>query len=340
MIVVDADLRVSLLNPAAEALLKISRERACARSIVDVLGAEIEITPVLEKALKESENYTLREMTLSPQHSVELMLVDCAVTPLNEVGESALLLELWRVDNLVRLSRDSWRTEHQQAARQMIRGLAHEIKNPLGGLRGAAQLLARELKDDEFSEYTSIIIQEADRLSNLVDRMTAPYREIILEWLNPHEILEHVHKLVQVEEQDRITLYRDYDPSLPDIYAERDGLTQVFLNILRNAAQAISDQGSITLRTRIGRRHSVGGKVFRQVIRVEIEDDGRGVSEDIADKLFFPMVTSRADGTGLGLSIAQDIVSRHGGNIEFNSQPGSTCFLVVLPVDADRPKKL
>ena len=332
VIVVDAGLCLDYMNPAAEALLKVSRERGKGRPIVEILGSEVAIDPILEKAVESAENYTLRELTIVPIQSGEQMLVDCTVSPLQVNEQNGLLLELWRVDNLVKLARDSWRSEHQRATQQMIRGLAHEIKNPLGGLRGAAQLLERQLELDELKEYTGIITHEADRLSNLVDRMTAPYREIKREWLNPHELLEHVYRLVEVEEQGRVSLTRDYDPSLPEIHAERDGLTQVMLNIVRNAAQAIPDLGNITLRTRIGRQHSVGGRVYRQVIRIEIEDDGPGVSDEIAERLFFPMVTGRAEGTGLGLSIAQEIVTRHGGTIEFNSEPGHTCFLVVLPV--------
>ena len=331
MVVTDA-LAIDYLNPAAEALLKTSNVRASGREVMELLGPQSGLAPVLDKAVTDGETYTLREMTLSVPSEGETMLVDCTISPLIHDGTCGLLLELWRVDNLVKLARDSWRAERQQATREMIRGLAHEIKNPLGGLRGAAQLLERELPSEELAEFTTIITQEADRLSNLVDRMTAPYREVSQEWLNPHEILEHVYKLVLAEAGDRLKVERDYDPSLPDIYGERDGLTQVILNIVRNAAQAISGTGRIVIRTRIGRRQSIGGRVFRQAIRIEICDDGPGVSSDLVDKLFFPMVTGRADGTGLGLSIAQEIVSRHQGTIEFTSQPGETCFLVLLPV--------
>ncbi len=334
IVVANSQLQTEYLNPAAEALLDISDSRAHGKPLDKVIGKSGEICEIIVKVLEFGQTYTLREAHLySPSMNIELLL-DCTVSPLHQdEGGDGILLEMWRVDNLVRLSRDSWLNDRQSATRSMIRGLAHEIKNPLGGLRGAAQLLDRELPPGELREFTRIITHEADRLTTLVDRMTAPYMQIKRERLNLHELLEHVFKLVQVEVQGRITIYRDYDPSLPDIVAERDGLTQVFLNIVRNATQAITGKGRITMRTRIGRRQSVGGKLYRQVLKVEIVDDGPGVPEELLDKIFFPLVTGRADGTGLGLSLAQEIVSRHHGRIECNSSPGNTQFIVTLPRD-------
>jgi two-component system, NtrC family, nitrogen regulation sensor histidine kinase GlnL len=332
IVVLTDELRVQRLNPAAEDLLDMSERRARGKPVGRVVGDYPGLREVLDKALEEGQTYTLREMPLRIPVAGEPVLVDCTVTPLIEVGdEVGLMLELWRVDSLVALARDAWLSERQSATRTMIRGLAHEIKNPLGGLRGAAQLLDRELAPGELREFTRIIIHEADRLTKLVDRMTAPYHHIRREPLNLHEVLQHVYKLVQVEVQGRVTIYRDYDPSLPDIVAERDGLTQVFLNIVRNAAQAIGDKGRITLRTRIGRRQSVGGVLYRQVLRAEVHDDGPGIPDDLREKMFYPLVTGRADGTGLGLSLAQEIVSRHKGRIECKSEPGNTTFTVILP---------
>ncbi len=335
-IVVVTDRReVQLMNPAAEALLDISDRRARGKPMEKVVGDFPALLEVVGKALNRGQTYTLREMPLRAPPGVDPVLVDCTVTPLVEVGDDhGLMLELWRVDSLVKLARDSWLSERQSATRSMIRGLAHEIKNPLGGLRGAAQLLDRELPPGELHQFTRIITHEADRLTKLVDRMTAPYQQIRRETMNLHEVLQHVYRLVQAEVQGRVTIYRDYDPSLPDIVGERDGLTQVFLNIVRNAAQAIEERGRITLRTRIGRRQSVGGVLYRQVLRAEILDDGPGVPEDLREKMFYPLVTGRADGTGLGLSLAQEIVSRHKGRIECKSEPGNTCFTVILPLES------
>jgi two-component system, NtrC family, nitrogen regulation sensor histidine kinase GlnL len=333
IVVFDHERCVRLLNPAAEALLDISDRRAQGKPVSVVVGDFPALGDVLDKAFVDGQTYTLREMPLNKPAGDEAVLVDCTVTPLLEVGDhSGMMLELWRVDSLVKLARDSWLSERQSATRSMIRGLAHEIKNPLGGLRGAAQLLDRELPSKELRDYTRIITHEADRLTQLVDRMTSPYHRIRSEVLNPHEVLQHVYRLVQAELQGRVTIYRDYDPSLPDIVGERDGLTQVFLNIVRNAAQSIGDRGRITLRTRIGRRQSVDGILYRQVIRIDINDDGPGVPEALRETIFFPLVTGRADGTGLGLSLAQEIVSRHKGRIECRSVPGDTTFTVILPI--------
>ncbi|GJL83832.1 MAG: PAS domain-containing sensor histidine kinase [marine bacterium B5-7] len=333
IVVIGSDLRIVQLNPAAEALLDISDGRARGKSVSTVIGTSNALTEVLHKAAGEGQTYTLREMPLEVTLGDDPILVDCTVTPLVEMGDGpGLMLELWRVDSLVKLARDSWLSERQSATRSMIQQLAHEIKNPLGGLRGAAQLLDRELHSAELREFTRIITHEADRLSKLVDRMTTPYHVIHREKVNLHEILQHVNKLVQAELQGRITIYRDYDPSLPDIIAERDGLVQVFLNIVNNAVQAIEHHGRITLRTRIGRRESVGGVLYRQVLCTEIHDDGPGVPDELREKMFFPLITGRAEGTGLGLSLAQEIVSRHNGRIECRSAPGNTAFTVILPV--------
>ena len=220
IVVLTDELRVQRLNPAAEDLLDMSERRARGKPVGRVVGDYPGLREVLDKALEEGQTYTLREMPLRIPVAGEPVLVDCTVTPLIEAGdETGLMLELWRVDSLVALARDAWLSERQSATRSMIRGLAHEIKNPLGGLRGAAQLLDRELAPGELREFTRIIIHEADRLTKLVDRMTAPYHHIRREPLNLHEVLQHVYKLVQVEVQGRVTIYRDYDPSLPDIVA-------------------------------------------------------------------------------------------------------------------------
>lgn len=333
IVVLGADRRVQQLNPAAEDLLDISIRRARGRAVKAVVGDYPPLEAVLDKAVAEAQTYSLREMPLRDRPDGDPVLVDCTVTPLLDGGDAGLLLELWRVDSLVKLARDSWLAERQAATRSMLRGLAHEIKNPLGGLRGAAQLLDRELPPGELREYTRIITHEADRLAKLVDRMTAPYQNIRRERVNLHEVLQHVYRLVQAEVGGGVTIHRDYDPSLPEIVGERDGLTQVFLNIVRNAAQAIGDKGRITLRTRIARRQSVGGVMYRQVIRVEIHDDGPGVPEELRENMFYPLVTGRADGTGLGLALAQEIVGRHHGRIDCRSEPGNTTFTVMLPLE-------
>jgi two-component system nitrogen regulation sensor histidine kinase GlnL len=223
----------------------------------------------------------------------------------------------------------------QEITRAVIRGLAHEIKNPLGGVRGAAQLLARQLPNEELSEYTRIIIREADRLRDLVDRLLGPNRQLDMQPLNIHEILEHVRNLIAAESDNRVTIARDYDPSLPDFSCDRAQLIQTVLNIMRNALQAAANPRDceILLRTRSQRQFTVGAQVHRLACRVDIIDNGPGIPTELQPSVFAPMVTGRADGTGLGLSIAQSIIHLHGGVLECESSPGNTRFTFFLPME-------
>lgn len=221
----------------------------------------------------------------------------------------------------------------QNAARMLLRGLAHEIKNPLGGLRGAAQLLDQELPDDELREYTRIIIEESDRLQSLVDRMLAPNKPPHKSLINIHRVLERVRQLVQVEAPVGVKLNRDYDPSMPALYGDGDQLIQAILNIVRNAAQALGDKGKITIRTRIHRQVTIGLNRHPLVAKIDVVDDGPGIKAELLNQIFYPMVTGRAEGTGLGLSIAQSLISQHGGLVECESKPGETIFSIFLPLE-------
>src|SRR5690606_6049167 len=222
--------------------------------------------------------------------------------------------------------------------RALVRGLAHEIKNPLGGLRGAAQLLARELPDSGLKDYTNIIIQEADRLRNLVDRMLGPHKVPDRKPLNVHEVIERVRQLLDVETHGQIEFVRDYDPSLPDLRGDKEQLIQAVLNVGRNAVEAINrasppiKQPRILLRTRALRQFTIGTNRHRLVVRMEIIDNGPGVPPKLLETIFLPMVSGRPDGTGLGLSIAQSIINHHNGLIECTSQPGNTNFSIYTPV--------
>ncbi|MEP5569764.1 MAG: nitrogen regulation protein NR(II), partial [Halioglobus sp.] len=262
--------------------------------------------------------------------------VDLMLTPVSnsDLGIN-ILLELQPVDRLLKISREESLHHAQETTREMIRGLAHEIKNPLGGVRGAAQLLARELPDEDLAEYTNIIIREADRLRDLVDRLLGPNQQLDAQQLSIHEVLEHVRNLIGAETGNKVTLVRDYDPSLPDVIGDRSQLVQAVLNIVRNALQAaLSEEDCvITLRTRPQRQFTIGNQLHRLLCRLDIEDNGPGIPEDMLHAIFMPMVTGRAEGTGLGLTIAQSIVTRHGGMLECNSEPGRTRFSIYLPMD-------
>ncbi len=246
---------------------------------------------------------------------------------------TSLLVELSQVDRHLQISKEEYLLAQHNAARMLVRGLAHEIKNPLGGLRGAAQLLDAELSNPELKEYTQVIIAESDRLQGLLDKMLGPNMLPNKTMLNIHEVLERVRQLVTAESSDQITIIRDFDPSIPLISADNNQLIQATLNIVRNAIQALEHEGQIILRTRVRRQMTIRRKLHKLTIRIDIIDDGPGVAPDMIGQIFYPMITGRAEGTGLGLSIAQSLINFHNGMIECESEPGHTIFSIFLPLE-------
>jgi two-component system, NtrC family, nitrogen regulation sensor histidine kinase GlnL len=331
--VLDDAFHVLHLNSAAETLLETSAERAQGSPFRRFVPASTSFFEGLRKALSTGRSYTEREMHIALVSGHEVM-VSCAVTPLPEAScKPILLLELIELDRQLRMSREEQLLAQQKAAQAMLRGLAHEVKNPLGGLRGAAQLLALELEDPELREYTRIIIREADRLRKLVDRMLGPNGRPSLAPLCVHEVLEHVRGLIVAEAPTQVRVEQDYDPSIPFLRADRDLLVQALLNIARNALQAVGNEGVICLRTRITRQRTFGHKRHRLAVKLDIIDNGPGIPPQMLEQIFLPMVTSRPQGSGLGLSIAQNLIHQQHGVIECESRPGRTEFSVLLPVE-------
>lgn len=331
----DRRLCITSINPAAEVMFEVSAKRILGRKLSNVLPRSQPLLKSLKQTLASRHPFTARGLRL-PLRPGKSITVDCTVTPILEGSQpDELLVEITQVDRLLRLTRDEGVLERQAANRAVLRGLAHEIKNPLGGLRGAAQLLERELPDKSLKEYTRIIIHEADRLRNLVDRIIGPHQPLKKRVVNIHEILEHVRKLILVEVPVGLTINTNYDPSLPELQADPEQLIQATLNIVRNSAEAMKNRGTIQLRTRVERSFTIGHKRRRLALRVDIEDNGPGIPQDLVEHVFYPMVTGRPGGTGLGLSIAQDIVARHGGMIECASQSKQTVFTIYLPPEDD-----
>jgi two-component system nitrogen regulation sensor histidine kinase GlnL len=332
----DPDLRLRYMNAAAEMLFQVSArhmEGLAAGSLIHCPSEMVEKN--LNRALEFGHPFTEREinMSLPGDRSVT---IDCTVIPLNESdGGKGLLVEIQRLDRQLRISREEHRLIQHQATRELIRGLAHEIKNPLGGLRGAAQLLERELVDPALHEYTQIIISEVDRLQSLVDNLLGPNRLPRLEQVNIHSLLERVRHLVLAESGKEMQVVRDYDPSIPELYVDSDRIIQALLNIVRNAVSALKGEPNpqVILRTRVLRQMTIGTQRHRLVAQVEIEDNGPGVAEEILETLFYPMVTASEGGMGLGLSISQSLINLHRGLIECDSKPGHTIFRVLLPVE-------
>lgn len=329
----DDRLRLTSVNPAGEVLFEISAKKILGQNLADLLPHSPRLVRALRQVISSHHPFTARGVVLRMPWG-KAVTVDCTVTPLSTAGrDQVLLVELNQVDRLLRLTREEGRLDRQAANRAVMRGLAHEIKNPLGGLRGAAQLLERELPTDSLKEYTRIIIHEADRLRNLVDRLTGPIQPLKRLPTNIHDVIEHVRWLIE-SECPSLTVTRLYDPSLPEASADREQLIQAVLNIVRNAAQSLDGRGAIALRTRVERGYTLGGKRHRLALRVDVEDNGPGIPPELQEHIFYPMVTGRPEGTGLGLAIAQDILQRHGGLIEFTSRPGKTVFTLYLPVES------
>lgn len=331
VVCLDSELKLLSLNPAAEALFGVSARQVAGLPVTRGLPALAPERARLRQALALNAAYTERELRLA-QPGGEAITVDCAMTPFVRAGSAALLLEFGARDRQLRISRDGQLRAQNRANREMLRGLAHEIKNPLGGLRGAAQLLAREVADARLHEYTAVIIREADRLRNLVDAMLGPRQPPRFAPMNLHQALEHVRSLLAAELPPGVVVTRDYDPSIPELIGDREQLIQLFLNLAGNAAQALGAAGSIVLRTRAQRLFTIAGVQHRLVARVDVADDGPGIDPDFLAQVFLPMVTSRPDGSGMGLPIAQTLAQLHGGLIECESAPGATVFSVFLPL--------
>lgn len=327
----DEDLRVCYMNQMAEMLLAVSAKHVLGELPNAWMACHGEALIDLIRAAAIGSPITKRGVVLHNERSE--VTVDCTVTPVqDEDGSTMTIVELQQIDRHLRITREERLITQQALTRDVVRGLAHEIKNPLGGLRGAAQLLESEFDSDELKEYTRIIIQEADRLQELVNRMLGPNRRPRLESINIHNVLERVRTLVLAETGERIAIRRDYDPSIPELIGDNDQLIQAVLNIVRNATRAIADRGNVTLRTRIQRQLTIGAHRYRLAARIDIVDDGPGIPPEIADTLFLPMVTGGTGGMGLGLSIAQSLINQHHGLIECSGREGETTFTIYLPV--------
>ncbi len=330
---VNEQLCLTYLNPAAEELLSTGRKNALYHPLTDFMrDIDGEFISHVQQSVRTGHPVTEREVCVQLSGGKEIT-INCSITPMSAKGEKVeCLLEVARVDRLLRIAREEHLLSEAQATQNMLRGLAHEIKNPLGGLRGAAQLLASELAEPGLREYTDVIISEADRLRKLIDRMFGPKVVPIKQELNIHDVLEHIRYLASVEASGGITLSTDYDPSIPLIRADRDLLVQAVLNIVRNAACAAQPNGEVTLKTRVLHQFTLGDICHRLVLQVSIVDDGPGIKEELKSQIFFPLVSGTAQGTGLGLPIAQHLINLHGGLIEFDSRPGLTEFCVLLPL--------
>ena len=341
-LLLNVDLSIVYMNPAAETLLQVSGRRAVGEFFYDLAWESEHDRQAMLDSAQNGSNYTKREAEIILPHGQHITL-DYSVSPLlhPETHQMCLLVELQDRERLMRISREEQLIAKQETTRSLVRGMAHEIKNPLGGIRGAAQLLARALPDASLDEYTNIIIEEADRLRDLVDRLLGPHQLPKHEQTNIHEVLERVYQLIDIEQPGTLMTQRDYDPSIPEFDADQSQLIQALLNICRNAAQAMLEakpqvqgpQPKLIMKTRTLSQFTIGHQRHKLVAHISIIDNGPGIPAHLKDNLFYPMVSGRAEGSGLGLSIAQSLISQHHGIIEYQSQAGNTEFSIYLPIN-------
>ncbi len=336
VVILDDAYVVRYTNPAAENLLGAGAKSLIGQSFPALVADGAALEAMLAEALAVHWSYRAQSVSYE-RPGREPLPLSCVVTPVDVAG-MALLVELRPIQDQMRLEREERLLEQQEATRELLRNLAHEIKNPLGGLRGSAQLLERELERPELREYTQVIIKEADRLQALLDCLLTPRRAVQLAAVNIHEVLERVRSLVQAEFPSGISVLRNYDPSVPDLVGDIEQLIQAVLNVVRNAAQALVSGanggrgGTIMLRTRSARQVTIARQRHKLALELQVIDDGPGVPDEIRDRVFNPLVSGREGGSGIGLALVQTYVQNHGGVVEFDSRPGRTVFTLLLPL--------
>jgi two-component system nitrogen regulation sensor histidine kinase GlnL len=342
VVLVDAGLAVRYVNPAAENLFEASIKNVMGESLDKLFSDSAVLMAAIQYARANNCSYTEHDLELGMSRHARLHL-SCTVTPVEIAGSDPkgeeLLLEFRHIQQQLRIAREERMLDQSQANRTLIRNLAHEIRNPLGGIRGAAQLLDRELERPNLHEYTQVIMKEADRLQSLMDRLLTPHRLPQPAPLNLHEVLERVRSLILAEYGSDVVIRCDYDVSLPLLKGDKEQLIQATLNVVRNAAQAIAGGerrgGAITLRTRVVRQVTLARRRYRHALAMEIADDGPGIPEALQERIFHPLVSGREGGSGLGLTLAQNFITQHRGMIYFESMPGNTVFTILLPVEED-----
>jgi len=340
VMLLDKELRLLYMNDAAEALLENSKNHCYLLPINSILLNSKPLATSLNQVMDNGITFIARKVVITKSNTNK-MTVDFSASRIIYKNETYLMAELQELDRSYNITRKELLISNHETTLGLVRGLGHEIKNPLGGIRGAAQLLASELQDQDLKDYTNVIIEETDRLVGLIDRLTGQYKKPALQIINVHEILERVYNLVVAETRGSITLIKDYDPSIPEITGDLSQLIQAVLNIVRNAMQALTESNvedpEIIIKTRTLNQVTIGPVMHKLVARIEIIDNGPGIRSEIAENIFYPLISGRAEGTGLGLSLSQNILKNHNGLIEFESENGKTRFMLSLPISDENP---
>ncbi|MDB0526414.1 nitrogen regulation protein NR(II) [Ralstonia solanacearum] len=329
-------LTIFYANPAAEATLAVSRRQLVGMSLHDLFVDPLELVEMIRTVAGRQFDAKRRDLSLErPGH--EALHVHAVVGAI-DFEPGCVLLELLPNEQKIRSEREERLLDLTSANKELIRNLAHEIKNPLGGIRGAAQLLEFELPERALREYTQVIIKESDRLQTLVDRLLEPHRHPhIVGDVNIHEVLERVRSVVLAEFPQGLRIVRDYDASLPEFRGDKEQLIQAVLNIVHNAAHALGPRialgdAEIILRTRVARKVTIAKRLYKLALELHVVDNGPGIPDDIRERIFFPLVSGREGGSGLGLTLAQTFVQQHDGLIECDSRPGLTDFRILVPL--------
>lgn len=330
--------KIDFINSSAEEFLQISNKQIKGRLITEIFENKELIESCLTRLSEHSGAIVIKEVAVKTDQDRRL-IVTCSINPVspsdtgnNNIASIELIPEsrFSIIENQLRQG-----PINIQSGQRLIQGMAHEIKNPLGGIRGAAQLLAGNLNTREDKDFINIIVHETDRLADLVDRMSGYIQDKKMLPLNIHRVLEHVYKLLNSDKPESVKIVRDYDPSLPEITASQSSLTQAFINLGLNALQAIDKEGVITIRSRLAYGTIIENMQYKQAVRIDIQDNGCGIDNSIRNTIFEPLISSKTKGTGLGLSISKEIIAAHQGKIEFSSASGLTVFSVFLPIPGE-----
>ncbi|MBK6865047.1 MAG: PAS domain-containing sensor histidine kinase [Ideonella sp.] len=334
--VVQADGHCLFANAAFESVLGLSRRSVLRGLLYDWFVDPVAVADTVAAVARNDYSTSRFEGLLRRPGPGDPLPVHVIVNQL-ERGPT-VVVEMVEIEQQTRQDREERLQDQVQANKELIRNLAHEIKNPLGGIRGAAQLLGMEVEGKALAEYTQVIIAEADRLQALVDRLLAPHRlPHRVGDVNIHEVCERVRALVVAEFPRGLVVQRDYDISIPEFRGDREQLIQAVLNVARNAAQALqasiaAGDARMTLRTRVARQVTIGKQRWRLALELQVEDNGPGIPRALRDRIFYPLVSGREGGSGLGLTLAQTFVQQHQGTVEFESEPGKTVFKIVIPL--------
>ncbi len=329
VIVVNQALEISWINDGAEALLSLSMRRVKSHKLSEVFIAGDLNDDLLKQCFDQRGHWQIEEATLITS-SMEWPSCHISLTYQVLDKEPIIVIEIMTTRDHMGIRKEYQLLDQNKVSLSLVRNLAHEIKNPLSGLRGAAQLLSRKVPDD-LTRFTEVIVSEADRLQNLVDRMLTPAKVEARQDTNIHQITERALEFIQLQSHPELSIHKDYDPSLPALHIAPEQVYQSLLNLLKNACEAINYSGEIILRTRAVHQHSIGPKQFRLMARIDVEDSGPGISDELKDVIFFPTISGK-ESSGLGLGIAQSLIRQNEGIIEFDSIPGKTCFSIYLPI--------